>query len=61
VSAVDDKRVFTLNGEIIDLAELLAHNTFEPLDIDHIQRLEVHERIVYGGGAFAEFVLRRVR
>jgi hypothetical protein len=55
-----DPRVFTLDGEVVNLGELLADNMFEPIDVHEIDELPVGGEIVYGGGAFATFVLRRI-
>jgi hypothetical protein len=54
-------RRFTLDGEAVTLAELVDANRFEPPDVDRVDALAVGEHLVLGGGAFAEFVLTRIR
>jgi hypothetical protein len=58
---IDDHRIFTLDGDVVDIATFIEDNGFDRSDLDQITRLEVGEHIIYGGGAFAEFVLRRIR
>lgn len=53
---------FTLDGQPVDLDEFLADNleTISPEDCDAIDRLDVGGAITFGGGAGAEFVLKRI-
>jgi hypothetical protein len=52
---------FTLDGEPVDIQAFLSANDFSPDEIAAIRDLPLGEEIVYGGGAAATFVLRRVR
>lgn len=52
---------FTLDGEPVDIRAFLSANDFTPDEIAAIHDLPLGEEIVYGGGAAATFVLRRVR
>lgn len=54
---------FTLDDQPIDIGEFLVDNEedFTPEDIARISALQVGEEIVYGGGAFATFTLKRVK
>jgi hypothetical protein len=54
-------RAFTLDGEAVDVLEFIEVNHFGIGDIEEIHSLAVGEKLVYGGGAWAEFVLRRTR
>jgi hypothetical protein len=59
----NENKAFTLDGVPVDIAEFVADNaeTFEAEDREAIEALRVGEEIVYGGGAAAEFVLKRNR
>jgi len=53
---------YTLDGDPVDLDEFLADNaeTFTGDEVAAARALRAGEQIVYGGGAWATFVLRRV-
>ncbi len=52
---------FTLDGEPVNITQFLADNAHdEYVNADDIRALKVGERIVYGGGAAATFILQRV-
>ena len=53
-------RRFVLDGAPIDIDDFIEENGFAMEDIEQIGSLEVGEEVVYGGGAAATFVLRRV-
>jgi hypothetical protein len=56
--------VYTLDGEVIaDMDDYYGANAqdFTQEDLDAIHALGVGERIIFGGGAAAEFVLERIR
>lgn len=52
---------YTLDGEPVDIAELIAvnHAVLDADDIARIDAMQPGEQIIFGGGAAAEFVLRR--
>jgi hypothetical protein len=54
-----DARKFTLDGEPVEIAAFIEDNCFAMPDIEQINGLKAGEIIRYGGGAFAEFILRR--
>ncbi len=53
-------RNFTLDGEPCDIADFIEVNGLAAPDREAIGALEVGGEIIYGGGAAATFVLRRV-
>ena len=56
------RRQFTLDGDEVDILDFLAVN-YEDKTVDprEINELKVGQSILYGGGAFAESVLKRTR
>ena len=56
---------YTLDGEPVDIEEFISDNTAEDvagiteLEVASIRALQPGEQIIFGGGAAAEFVLRR--
>jgi uncharacterized protein (UPF0335 family) len=50
---------FTLDGETIDIVEFIADNGFDRKEIRKIAKLKVGDELLYGGGAAAEFILKR--
>lgn len=58
----NDTRRFTLDGEPIALAAFLRDNLdwFERVDMEGIENMSVGDEVVYGGGAAASSVLRRI-
>jgi len=52
---------YTLDGKSVDIIDFIADNEFTRRDIQEIADLRKGEEIIYGGGAAAEFVLRRVK
>lgn len=52
-------KMFTLDGEPCDLAELARDNDLEPETLNAIGALEVGQVLTLGGGAGADFALRR--
>jgi hypothetical protein len=61
----EDRRIFMLDGELVDIREFIAVNlkteAFDEVDVHAIEALPVGGKLVYGGGAAATFVLRRLR
>lgn len=51
---------YTLDGEVVDLVELLEVNDLDPGELEAVEELEPGEETALGGGAFAVFALRRV-
>lgn len=54
------EKTFTLDGQQVDLVDFLVENQLTDDERGRITRLKVGQEIVFGGGAGAEFVLRRV-
>jgi len=54
-------RRFTLDGAAVDIDDFIEVNGFAMPDIEQIASIKVGESITYGGGAAAEFILRRTR
>jgi len=50
---------FTLDGDTVEIVEFISVNDLTKKEIREIAKLRVGGEIVYGGGAGAEFVLRR--
>lgn len=53
-------KVFTLDGEPLDLADFVVVNDLEPEQVNAIGAMEPGDEMTFGGGAGALFVLRRV-
>jgi hypothetical protein len=52
---------YTLDGEPVDLEELLTESDLTPGELEDLEALEVGEAVLLGhGGAWAVFELRRV-
>jgi hypothetical protein len=51
---------YTLDGEPVDIDEFIEMNGFAMPDIEQIAALPVGDEIVYGGGAAAVRILRRI-
>jgi len=56
------KPKYTLDNDIIDLDMFIEVNMdmFNEQDIANIHSLQPGDHIVYGGGAAAEFILKRI-
>lgn len=57
---MNEKR-YTLDGEAIDLAEFAAVNDLGLAELSAIDAMAIGDEITLGGGAGAEFTLRRER
>lgn len=54
-------KLFTLDGERVDLVEFIKVNEFEDAEIAALHALDVGEEYTFGGGAMPITVLRRVQ
>ncbi len=56
---MEDRRVFTLDGEPVDLEELIEANreTFDEDEIEALRAMRPGESNTFGGGAWAEAVV----
>lgn len=52
---------FTLDGETVEIVSFISDNDFTKKEIKEIASMKVGDEIIYGGGAAAEFILRRVK
>ena len=59
-TAILTTRQFTLDGMRIDIADFMSCNMLEPEEIRDIFDLPVGGEILFGGGAFATFTLKRM-
>ena len=53
-------RRFTLDGEPVEIMDFCDANGFTGSAMEQVRSLATGEEIRYGGGAGAEFILRRV-
>lgn len=58
-AGLPEPKQFTLDGEPCDLAELYVVNDLEPEVCNRIAALAVGESMALGGGAGADFILKR--
>ena len=54
------KMAYMLDGQRINIQKFIQANEFEFSEIACIRKLEVGQQIRYGGGAAAEFILKRI-
>lgn len=61
MDAADLRKKFTLDGEAVDIVDFLVNNEhLGEKEIQQIVDLKVGDELLLGGGAWAEFRMRRV-
>lgn len=53
------EKKFTLDGRPLKIEEFIRDNDFPKSEVQKIRKMKIGEKIIYGGGAAAEFILHR--